>query len=93
MVLDAVGNLSIAAGRRLLSPKGVLLAVAGLGDTVRARGNVAAGSTPERVEDFEFLLQLAAEGAFTVVIDQIPSHTFESTKRRDASEDPSRVPV
>ncbi|MFF8837599.1 NAD(P)-dependent alcohol dehydrogenase [Streptomyces sp. NPDC015130] len=72
VVLDAVGNLSIATGRRLLSPEGVLLlAAAGLGDTVRARGNVVAGPAPERVQSFEFLLHLAAEGAVTVVIDQI----------------------
>ncbi|SDN05997.1 NADPH:quinone reductase [Streptomyces wuyuanensis] len=72
VVLDVVGNLSIASGRRLLSPRGVLLlAVAGLGDTVRARGNVVAGPAPERVEDFELLLRLAADGKITVVIDQI----------------------
>ncbi|MFJ6632563.1 NAD(P)-dependent alcohol dehydrogenase [Streptomyces sp. NPDC091376] len=72
VVLDVVGNLSIASGRRLLSPKGLLLlAVAGLGDTVRARGNVVAGPAPERIEDFKFLLGLVADGAITVVIDQI----------------------
>ncbi|MFD8192370.1 NAD(P)-dependent alcohol dehydrogenase [Streptomyces wuyuanensis] len=72
VVLDVVGNLSVASGRRLLSPQGVLLlAVAGLGDTVRARGNVVAGPAPERVEDFELLLRLAADGTITVVIDQI----------------------
>ncbi|MET8299181.1 NAD(P)-dependent alcohol dehydrogenase [Streptomyces sp. NPDC006678] len=72
VVLDVVGNLSITSGRRLLSPHGVLLlAVADLGDTVRARGNVVARPAPERVEDFEFLLRLAADGAITVVIDQI----------------------
>lgn len=72
VVLDVVGNLSIAAGRRLLNPGGVLLlAVADLGDTVRARGNVFAGPAPERVADFEFLLRLAAEGSISVVIDQV----------------------
>ncbi|WP_073881121.1 zinc-binding dehydrogenase [Streptomyces sp. CB00316] len=72
VVLDVMGNLSIAAGRRLLSPGGVLLlAVADLGDTVRARGNVFAGPAPERVADFEFLLRLAAEGSISVVIDQV----------------------
>ncbi|MFF6776904.1 NAD(P)-dependent alcohol dehydrogenase [Streptomyces sp. NPDC012637] len=72
VVLDAVGNLSIASGRRLLNPGGVLLlAVADLGDTIRARGNVVAGPAPERVANFEFLLGLAAEGALRVVIDRI----------------------
>lgn len=71
VVLDTVGNLSIPSGRRLLSPDGVLLlAVAGLGDTLRARGNVVAGVSPERVEDFEFLLKLVADGELTVVIDR-----------------------
>jgi len=71
-VLDTVGNLSIPAGRRLLRDHGVLLlAVAGLRDTLRARGNVVAGSAPERVEDFDLLLQLAADGELTVVIEEI----------------------
>jgi NADPH:quinone reductase-like Zn-dependent oxidoreductase len=68
VVLDTVGNLSIASGRPLLTPEGVLvLAVASFGDTVRARGKVVAGPAPERVDDFEFLLQLVADGALTVV--------------------------
>ncbi|MFE1909097.1 NAD(P)-dependent alcohol dehydrogenase [Streptomyces gardneri] len=84
VVLDAVGNLSIAAGRRLLNPQGVLLlAVAGLGDTVRARGDVVAGPAPERVEGFEFLLRLAAVGAITVVIDQVyPLQDIAEAHRR-----------
>jgi NADPH:quinone reductase-like Zn-dependent oxidoreductase len=71
VVLDAVGNLSIASGRRLLTDGGVLLlAVAGLGDTIRARGNIVAGSAPERVDDFEHLLRLVDDGALTVVHDR-----------------------
>jgi len=71
LVLDTVGNLSIPAGRGLLSPGGVLLlTVATLGDTIRARGNVVAGSAPERVDDFDFLLQLLADGRIVVVHDQ-----------------------
>lgn len=72
VVLDTVGNLSIESGRRLLTDNGrLLLAVAGLGETIRARGNVAAGAAPERVADFERLLQLVADGKLTVVHDQI----------------------
>jgi NADPH:quinone reductase-like Zn-dependent oxidoreductase len=72
VVLDAVGNLTVSSGRRLLAEGGVLmLAVAGLVETVRARGDVVAGSAPERVEDFELLLELAAAGEITVVIDQV----------------------
>jgi NADPH:quinone reductase-like Zn-dependent oxidoreductase len=48
----------------------LLLAVASLGENLRARGNVAAGSAPERAEDFAFLLDLAADGEITVVIDE-----------------------
>lgn len=71
VVLDTVGNLSIASGRRLLGPRGVLLlAVAGLGDTVRARGNVVTGTARERAEDFAYLLRLVADGVLTVVIDR-----------------------
>lgn len=70
-VLDTVGNLSVESGRRLLLPEGkLLLAVASLGDTIRARGNVSAGSSPERAADFDFLLDLVANGRLTVVHDQ-----------------------
>lgn len=70
VVLDAVGNLTIAGGRRLLRDNGVLvLAVAGLWDTIRARGTVVAGSAPERVADFDVLLGLVADGRLTVVLD------------------------
>jgi NADPH:quinone reductase-like Zn-dependent oxidoreductase len=70
VVLDCVGNLTISSGRRLLNEGGVLvLAVANLWDTVRARRDVVAGSAPERVEDFQLLLGLVASGELTVVHD------------------------
>lgn len=70
VVLDTVGNLTIASGRRLLAPNGVLgLAVAGLWDTVRARGDVVTGSSRERVADFEHLLRLVGDGSLRVVHD------------------------
>ena len=72
VVLDTVGNLSITSGRRLLRARGVLvLVVASLGDMLRARGHVIAGTAPERVDDFRLLLQLLADGKITVVHDQI----------------------
>jgi NADPH:quinone reductase-like Zn-dependent oxidoreductase len=72
VVLDSVGNLTIASGRPLLAPGGVLiLAVAGLGETVRARGNVVAGPAPERAEDMVRLLELVADGRLRVVLDQV----------------------
>lgn len=71
LVLDTVGNLSIASGRRLLRPGGrLLLAAAGLRDTLLARGNVATGTAPERVTDIERLLRLVAEARLRVVHDQ-----------------------
>jgi NADPH:quinone reductase-like Zn-dependent oxidoreductase len=71
VVFDAVGNLSMASGRRLLRDGGVLvLAVASLWDTLRARRGVVAGSAPERAADFEWLLQRVAENELTVVVDR-----------------------
>jgi NADPH:quinone reductase-like Zn-dependent oxidoreductase len=71
VVLDCVGNLTIESGRRLLTDGGMLvLAVASLWTTIRARGDVVAGSAPERVEDFELLLGLVASGDLTVVHDR-----------------------
>jgi len=72
VVLDAVGTLTRASGRRLLADGGVLvLAAPSLWDTVLARGDVVAGSAPERAEDFEHLLGLVARGELTVVIDEV----------------------
>lgn len=72
VVLDTVGNLSPASGRRLLNDGGVLLlAAAGLWELVRARGDVRAGAAPERPEDFAYLLGLVAEGHLTPVTDRI----------------------
>lgn len=72
VVLDCVGNITIESGRRLLTDGGVLvLAVASLWTTIRARGNVVVGSAPERVEDFKLLLGLIASGELTVVHDGI----------------------
>lgn len=63
VVLDAVGNVSRTDGLRLLAPDGVLiLAVASLLDTLRARGRVIAGPAPERAEDIAHLLELTASG-------------------------------
>lgn len=72
VVFDAVGNIPVAAGRALLSPDGkLILVVAGLRESLKARGNVVAGPASERPEDFTFLLDLVAAGELTVVIDEI----------------------
>lgn len=71
VVVDAVGNLSPASGRRLLRGGGVLvLAVASLLDTLRARRGVVTGTAPERAADFEWLLQRVATHQLRVVIDR-----------------------
>jgi NADPH:quinone reductase-like Zn-dependent oxidoreductase len=68
IVFDTVGNISVSSGRRLLRPGGrLLLAVAGLGETLRAHGQVAAGPAPEDTDDIEFLLRLVAAGELAVV--------------------------
>ena len=74
VVIDTVGNVSIASGRRLLRDGGrLVLCVAGLGETIRARGEVIAGTAPERVEHFDHLLGLIADGSLAVVIDDVHS--------------------
>ncbi len=72
MVLDAVGTLTAASGRRLLKEDGRLLLVsAGLGDTLRARGRISAGAAEERPGDFTRLLDLVAAGRLRVVTDRV----------------------
>ncbi|KRF00653.1 alcohol dehydrogenase [Nocardioides sp. Soil777] len=72
VVLDTVGTLSAASGRRLLADGGVLLlAAADLGELLRARGDVRVGTAPERVEDARELLDLVASGALRVVLDRV----------------------
>jgi NADPH:quinone reductase-like Zn-dependent oxidoreductase len=69
VVLDAVGNLDRRSGRRLLAPSGVLvLAVAGLVDTVLARGNVRAGGSAEDPAHFAWLLERLAAGELRPVV-------------------------
>ncbi len=81
VVFDAVGNLSIATGRRLLRDGGLLvLAVASLWDTLRARRGVAVGSSPERAADFAWLLDRVAANDLTVVVDR----TFPLEQIREA---------
>lgn len=70
VVLDTVGNLSPASGRALLADGGVLLlAVATLGQTIAARGNVKAGPASEKPEHLAQVLQLAADGVFDPLIE------------------------
>ena len=81
IVLDTVGNLDLASGRRLLADGGrLLLVVASLGQMLRARGDAAADPAPERVADYDELLALVAAGDLTVVV----SRTFPLDEIADA---------
>ena len=72
IVLDNVGNIGIAAGKRMLTPDGVMLLVVGdLSEALRARGNVKGGPSPERAESFTTLLDLIADGSLTVVNQEV----------------------
>lgn len=72
VVLDAVGNLSRSVGLTLLTERGVLLlAVADLSDTVRARGRVVAGPAPERASDVERLLGMLERGELDPVTEVV----------------------
>lgn len=76
VVFDTVGNLSPASGRPLLTERGVLLlAVAGLGDLLAARGPVKAGPASESPELLTTVLQLAAEGVLDPLIES--SHPLD----------------
>lgn len=70
VVMDTVGNLDRRSGRRLLATDGVLiLAVAGLAETVLARGNVRAGVSSEDPANFAWLLDQVAAGELRAVVD------------------------
>lgn len=70
VVVDTVGNVGIRGGRRLLAQGGrLLLVVASLGETIRARGDVVAGSGSERPDDMTALLRDVADGRLTVVLE------------------------
>lgn len=72
VVLDAVGRLTTAAGRRLLTDDGVLLLPAAtLGQMLLARGRVRAGTSPEDPADFALLLERVAKGELRVVLDRV----------------------
>lgn len=71
VVLDTVGNLDRRSGRALLATGGVLvLAVAGLAETVLARGNVRAGVSSEDPESFAWWLERIAAGEVRAVVDR-----------------------
>jgi NADPH:quinone reductase-like Zn-dependent oxidoreductase len=71
VVLDTVGNLTVESGRRLLAPGGrLLLAVATLGQTLRARGDVGAGTSGSGRRTWRSARAVAA-GELRVVVDRV----------------------
>jgi NADPH:quinone reductase-like Zn-dependent oxidoreductase len=75
LVLDTVGTVSPAQGRRLATPAGtVVLVSAGLGQTLRAagsRGRVVAGPSAEDPAAFRRLLALVAAGELDPVTEVV----------------------
>jgi len=89
VVVDAVGNLPVAALRGLLRPSGtLLLVVASLGATVRARGQVVTGTPRVRPEHIRELLQLVADGHLRVVQDR--SYGLDEVRRAHEHVDSGR---
>ncbi|GAB3818621.1 NAD(P)-dependent alcohol dehydrogenase [Tessaracoccus terricola] len=69
VVLDAVGTLSAKAARALVREGGTaVLAAAGLGDMLRARGPVKAGSAPGNADLVARLMPLLERGELDPVI-------------------------
>ncbi len=72
VVLDAVGNISIAGAKSLVGVNGRAgLVVANLVDTIRARGKIFAGPATEKSEDIKLLLSLMEQGKLITVVDSI----------------------
>lgn len=72
VVVDAVGNISRQEGLGLLTSGGrLVLVVAGLGDTIRARGAVSAGVAPEKKELSEEVLRLGSLGVLDPLVEVV----------------------
>ncbi len=84
VVFDTVGNVSPKSGRPLLAQGGVLLlAVAGFGELLAARGPVKAGPASESREIVETVLRLTAEGVLDPLIESThPLDTIADAYRR-----------
>ena len=72
VVLDTVGNISPKLAKSLLNNNGRAgLMVAGLGETLRAHGQIKTGTATEKKEDIEFLLDLLVDKKLEVIIDKV----------------------
>lgn len=68
VVLDTFGNISPRLGKRLVKDNGRAgLMVAGLGEMLRAHGQIKVGTATEKKEDIEFLLSLVEKGTLKVI--------------------------
>lgn len=85
VIIDAVGNVPVETGLRMLSPSGRLaLVVASLGQMISSpfSKRILTGSAAENKEDIAFLLSLVADNKLTVVIDS----SYELSDIRQAYE-------
>lgn len=86
VVLDTVGNVKIASGRKLLATNGrLVLAAATLGQMVAASGirGVYSSTAPERASDIAELLSLVSTGQLRTIIDAIvPLSAIASAHQR-----------
>ncbi|MDQ2973105.1 MAG: NAD(P)-dependent alcohol dehydrogenase [bacterium] len=72
VIIDTVGNISPTQAQKLLAKNGRAgLMVAGLGEMIKARGPIKAGTATEKKQDIEFLLSLIEQGKLSVVIDKV----------------------
>lgn len=72
VVLDTVGNVSPETAKELLNNGGRAgLMVAGLYETLKARGPIKTGTATEKKEDIDFLLKLVGQNKLKVVIDKL----------------------
>jgi len=74
VVLDAVGNISIKSGLKLLKQNGrLVLMVASFGQILASgsKKQVITGTATEKKEDIKFLLSLLEKGQLEAVIDKI----------------------
>lgn len=86
IVFDTIGNLPVAAARRLLKDEGVLLlAVTGLSNMLCPPAQTFTGEAPERPDDFRALLDQVANGTLKVVQDR--SFPLEEVARAHAHVD------
>lgn len=81
IVLDAVGNIDIAKGLKLLNTGGqLLLMVASLGQMFSLNKQVKTGTATEKAANIAFILNLVATGELKVLIDS----TFTLEQIQDA---------